>query len=187
MLRPLHGAAPGGGSARGIRRACARRSRKAPSIALVMANEFCFSTPRIAMHRCVASMTTRRRAAGSSRGCVSAIWFVSRSCTCSRRAKMSTSRGILLRPITLPLRDVGDVALAEERQQVMLAQAVEVDVLDDHHLVIIDGEQRVVEHGVDVGRVAARQEPQRLLRRASACRPALSRTDPLPARPGAAG
>ena len=33
-------------------------SRNAPSIALVTANEFCFSTPRIDMQRCVASMTT---------------------------------------------------------------------------------------------------------------------------------
>ena len=74
---------------------------------------------------------------------------------------MSTSRGILLRPITLPLGNVGDVTLAEERQQVMLAQTVEVDVLDDHHLVIIDREQRVVEHRVDVGGVAARQKAQR--------------------------
>ena len=36
------------------------------------------------------------------------------------------------------LRDVGDVAFAEERQQVVLAQAVEVDVLDDHHLAVIN-------------------------------------------------
>ena len=51
----------------------------------------------------------------------------------------------------LAVRDVGDVALAEERQQVMLAQAVEVDVAHDHHLAIIDAEQRAVQHGVDVG------------------------------------
>ena len=76
---------------------------------------------------------------------------------------MSTSRGILLRPITWPFGNVGDVALAEERQQVVLAQAVEVDVRDDHHLAIIDGEQRAVQHVVDVGRVAAREKPQRLL------------------------
>ena len=38
----------------------------------------------------------------------------------------------------LLLRDVGDVALAEERQQVVLAEAVEVDVLDDHHLAVIN-------------------------------------------------
>src|SRR5204863_2649267 len=31
----------------------------------------------------------------------------------------------------LAVRDVGDVALAEERQQVVLAEAVEVNVLDD--------------------------------------------------------
>ena len=55
------------------------------------------------------------------------------------------------------------MALAEERQQVVLAQAVEVDVLDDHHLVIIDGEQRVVEHLVDVGAVPAGQKLVRLL------------------------
>jgi hypothetical protein len=30
------------------------------------------------------------------------------------------------------------VTLAEERQQVVLAQAVEVDVLDDHHLAVIN-------------------------------------------------
>jgi hypothetical protein len=60
-------------------------------------------------------------------------------------------------------RDVGDVAPAEEREQVMLAQTVEVDVLDDHHLAIIDGKQGAVDHGIDVGLVAAGQELQRLL------------------------
>ena len=58
--------------------------------------------------------------------------------------------------------DVGDVALAEERQQVVLAQTVVVDVAHDHHLVVIHGEQRAVEDFVDVGRVAARQERHRL-------------------------
>ena len=63
----------------------------------------------------------------------------------------------------LPIRNVRDVALAEKRQQMVLAEAVEVDVLDDHHLVIIDGEQGVVEHRVHVGTVAARQKAHRLL------------------------
>ena len=58
------------------------------------------------------------------------------------------------------LRNVGDVALPEERQQVMLAETVEVDVLHDHHLVIIDGEECVVQNGVHVGGVAAGQELQ---------------------------
>ena len=72
-----------------------------PSIALVTANEFCFSTPRIDMHRCVASMTTATPSGLTMSRMVSAIWFVRRSCTCSRRLKTSTIRGILLRPITL--------------------------------------------------------------------------------------
>ena len=33
-------------------------SRNTPSMALVTANEFCFSTPRIDMQRCVPSQTT---------------------------------------------------------------------------------------------------------------------------------
>jgi hypothetical protein len=78
----------------------------------------------------------------------------------------------------LPVREVGDVAAAEERQQVVLAQAVEVDVADDHHLVVVDGEQRVVEHRIDVGLIAAREEAHAPSRRASACRAALRATGP---------
>src|SRR5712692_7215863 len=37
----------------------------------------------------------------------------------------------------LPLRQIADVAAAEERQHVVLAQAVERDVLDEHHLVVV--------------------------------------------------
>src|SRR5688572_8433595 len=59
-------------------------------------------------------------------------------------------------------RNVGDVALAEERQQVVLAQAVEIDVLHDHHLTVIDGEQGVVEHFIDIHAVAAREEREGL-------------------------
>jgi hypothetical protein len=61
------------------------------------------------------------------------------------------------------LRNVGDVAPAEKRQQVMLAEAVEVDVLDDHHLVIIDGEERIVEDGVDICGVTAGEKVEGLL------------------------
>jgi hypothetical protein len=45
----------------------------------------------------------------------------------------------------------------------VLAEAVEVDVLDDHHFAVINREQRVVQHLVDVGRVSARQELERVL------------------------
>ena len=115
------------------------------------------------MHRWVASSTTATPSGFTFSRMVSAIWLVSRSWICSRRENVSTSRGILLKPMHPPLRNVGDVAAAEERQQMMLAQAVEVDVLDDHHLVIIDGEQGVVEDRIDVRRIPAREEPQRFL------------------------
>ena len=47
--------------------------RKAPSIALVTANEFCFSTPRIDMHRWVASTTTATPSGDTLSRMVSAI------------------------------------------------------------------------------------------------------------------
>ena len=64
--------------------------------------------------------------------------------------------------MTRVARDVRDVAFSEKRQQMMLAERIEVDVLDDHHLVIIDGEQRVVQDVIDVCAIPARQESQRL-------------------------
>ena len=85
----------------------------------------------------------------------------------------------------LVARNVGDVALAEERQQVMLAQAVEVDVLDDHHLAIIDREQRVVEHLVDVGVVSAGQKLERLLDPLRRVEQPLAARDPRRAPPAA--
>ena len=68
----------------------------------VTAIEFCFSTPRIIMQKCMASMTTPTPLGWMTSWIVSAIWTVSRSCTCSRRANMSTRRGIFERPTTLP-------------------------------------------------------------------------------------
>jgi hypothetical protein len=59
--------------------------------------------------------------------------------------------------------NIGDVTLAEERQEVMLTETVEVDVLDDDHLAVVDREQRVVEDCVDVHVVAARQKLEGLL------------------------
>ena len=43
------------------------------------------------------------------------------------------------------VRDVGDVHLAEKRQHVMLAEAEHLDVLNDDHLVVADGEQSALE------------------------------------------
>src|SRR3970282_1659973 len=62
------------------------RVRKAPSNVLVMIIEFCFSTPRILMHKCSASMTTATPRGSSFSMMILAIWLVSRSWTWSRRA-----------------------------------------------------------------------------------------------------
>ena len=69
----------------------------------VTAIEFCFSTPRIIMQKCMASMITPTPRGLTAFWMASAICTVRRSCTCRRRAKMSTRRGILERPTTLPL------------------------------------------------------------------------------------
>src|SRR5204863_5932880 len=50
-----------------------------------------------------------------------------------------------------------------KREEMMVSERVEVDVLDDHHLVVIDGEQRVVQDFIDICLVPGRQEAQRLL------------------------
>ncbi|MCY1527335.1 hypothetical protein D9M68_623990 [compost metagenome] len=52
----------------------------------------------------------------------------------------------LRQPEHLAGGDVGDMRLADKRQQVMLAQRVQLDVLDDHHLIVVGGEQRAVDH-----------------------------------------
>jgi len=56
----------------------------------------------------------------------------------------------LAQPHHFSLRQIPDVAAAEERQHVVFAKAVETNVLDDDHLVVV-----LVEHcaGDDVGRV----------------------------------
>src|SRR6266550_5256339 len=54
-------------------------SRNAPSMALVTVCEFCFSTPRITMHRCRASTTTPTPNGAIFCWMALAIWFVRRS------------------------------------------------------------------------------------------------------------
>ena len=115
-----------------------------------MVYEFCFSTPRIAMHRCVPSQTT-----ATPSGLIFSV-MVARDLVGQALLQLQPPREDvdeardLAEADHLAVRDVGDVALAEERQQVMLAHAVEVDVAHDHHLAIIDVEQRAIEHLVDV-------------------------------------
>jgi hypothetical protein len=55
------------------------------------------------------------------------------------------------------------VAGAEERKQVVLAEAEQFDITDDHHLVILDIEQRPIQQLFDVLVVSAGKVAQRLL------------------------
>jgi hypothetical protein len=61
-----------------------------------------------------------------------------------------------------PVRDVGDVRLPEERQQVVLAERVQLDLAHHHHLLAVDLEQRVADDAARVEAVAAREERHRL-------------------------
>src|ERR1022692_1790212 len=51
--------------------------------------------------------------------------------------------------------NVGYVHFAEERQQVMLAEAEHFYVFDDYHFVVRDGEERAFEQGLGIFGVAA--------------------------------
>jgi hypothetical protein len=77
-------------------------SRKAPSMGDVIVEECCFSTPRIIMHKFLASTITPTPSGFMALSIASAICVVRRSYTCNRRANTSTKRGTLLSPITLP-------------------------------------------------------------------------------------
>ena len=56
------------------------------------------------------------------------------------------------------VRDIGHVAFADERQQVVLAQRVEFDILDHDHLAPFRGKPRIVDDFFQVLVVAAGQE-----------------------------
>ena len=63
----------------------------------------------------------------------------------------------LREPDDAPVRDVGHRRRPEERQQVVLAERVERDVLDDDHLAVVDLEDRAVEEAHRILAVARRQ------------------------------
>ncbi len=47
-------------------------------------------------------------------------------------------------------RNIGHMGLADKGQQVMLAQRIQLDVLEDHHLVVVGSEQRTVDDFLQV-------------------------------------
>src|SRR4029453_10323816 len=63
----------------------------------------------------------------------------------------------------LAIGQIGDVALAHEGQQVVLAHRAEVDVLHDHHLFVVLDEHGAVENFLHVLGIARREVAHRLL------------------------
>ena len=101
-----------------------------------------FLTPRIDMHRCSASITTStprgREDLGDGVGDLGghALLHLEPACVTVDEA------GQLGEPGDAPVlgRDVGDVGLAEERHQMVLAERRERDVAHHHHLVVLGRE-----------------------------------------------
>src|SRR5229473_4150486 len=65
--------------------------------------------------------------------------------------------GDLAEPQNTLVREIGDVGLAEKRQQVVFAEAEEFDVLHNDHLVVGHAERRAVQYMVQVQVVTAGQ------------------------------
>ena len=111
--------------------------------------EFCFSTPRIIMQRCNASITTP-----TPRGCSTSSIAVGDLLgepllhLQAAREHLDDARQ-LGQPDDAAVRDVRDVRLAEERQHVVLAQRVELDVAHHHHVLVLLLEQRVADDLLD--------------------------------------
>ena len=136
-------------------------SRKTPRTALVTVREFCFSTPRIIMQRWDASMTTPT------------------PCGCSdlhhRIGDLVGEPLLHLQPAREHLDDagqlgethdpavgnVGDVRPPEERQHVVLAQGIDLDVPHQDHALVLLLEDRVAHTSSTDMLVAAREPAQR--------------------------
>jgi hypothetical protein len=96
-----------------------------------------FFTPRMLMHRCSASMTTKTPRGFNARSMASAIWVVSRSCTWGLLEVDQAGEFGEPRYVTLLVRDVGHVRPADKRHEVVLANRVQGDVAHHDHLVVI--------------------------------------------------
>jgi hypothetical protein len=116
-------------------------SRKAPSITEVFMVEFCFSTPRIIMHMCRASMTTATPAASVTCCCVGDLpgeVFLNLQAPGEHVHQPRDLR----QAQHLAGGNISHMGLADEGQQVMFAQRVQLDVGDDDHLIVVGAKQR---------------------------------------------
>ena len=121
-----------------------------------------FWTPRISMHRCRASTTTptpfgRQRPVERLRDLLGHALLQLQPV----REDADQARD-LAQADHLPSRQVAHVAGAEKRQHVVLAKAVEGDVLDHDHLVVVLVEHRVGDDVFGAQSVAVGELAQRL-------------------------
>ena len=123
-------------SAPALRGGCARPRGTRPSSGWWSSSRRACATPRAVMQAWLASITTATPCGWRCSQMQSATWAVSRSCTCSRRAKPCSTRASLEMPTTRSRRQIGDRRLADDRRQMVLAMRLERDVLQQHDLVI---------------------------------------------------
>lgn len=158
-------------------------SRKQPLIQLVVVLAPVFWTPRITIHRWLASTTTATPCGWRISNMASDTCFVSRSWSCSRRENISTMRAIFDSPMTRPsgiypmcicqycqfqisrsaraARSKGSY-LPRERHKVMLTQRRKLDISHDHQLLMIFFENSPVDNLAQDLLVAFGEEQHRL-------------------------
>src|SRR5690349_20613408 len=64
--------------------------------------------------------------------------------------------------------------LAEEWQHMVLAQAEHFNIFDDHHLVVRDGKERVLEHRLGIFVIAASEKLKRFVKTSSSAQQAFA-------------
>ena len=133
-----------------------------PRSALVTVREFCFSTPRIIMQKCAASITTPTPVGLQDVHDGVGDLVGEPLLHLEPPGEDVHDPGHLGQPEDLAVGDVGDVRPAEERQQVVLAERVELDVAHHDHALVALLEHRVADrvghrHPVALGEAAERR------------------------------
>ena len=131
-------------------------SRNVPSTDEVIMTEFCFSTPRIIMHKWRASIITPTPLA-STDSMTSLRYLLGEALLKLQAARVHVHQPRQLGHAEYPAaRYVADVASSEKRQHVVLAKAVDLDVLHDHHAVGFLREHRAVDQPFQVDTASRR-------------------------------
>ena len=141
---------------------CASRGTpEIPSIELVIAREFCFSTPRICIH--VLSFDDDSYPKWfdllfnglGDLGCQAFLYL-------EPAAVHFDQSGDLTYPDNFLVGKIAHMAFTEKRKQVMLAHAEEIYIGDNHHLIILNIEQCIVQQFIGILRISFGKKPQRL-------------------------